>query len=131
MLAAVLMHCYQQEGFGAQVVAPISQWIVEFPGTMFVDDTDLVVMGPQLKTSLEVYHEMRASLYMWGELLNAPCGALKPEKCFWYLVDYECVKGEWRYTDKVDWLMYASQPDGLEEPISQRVAYHCEETLVV
>ena len=31
---------------------------------------------------------------MWGELLNANGEALKPEKCFWYLVDYECVEGE-------------------------------------
>jgi len=42
MLGTVLMHCYQQEGFGAQVMAPISQWILEFLGTMFLDHTDSV-----------------------------------------------------------------------------------------
>jgi hypothetical protein len=26
--------------------------------------------------------------------LNATGGALKPEKCFWYLLDYKCKDGE-------------------------------------
>ena len=33
---------------------------------MFVHDTDLVVMGPQLKTELDVYREMQESLCMLG-----------------------------------------------------------------
>ena len=83
MIAAVLMHCYKREGFGASIVTPITGWIIEFLGTMFADDTDLNVMGDNLRTSEQVYREMQDSLYVWGDLLLCTGGALKPEKYFW------------------------------------------------
>ena len=46
MLSAVLMHCYRLEGFGARLLSPISRLLIEFMGTIFVDDTDLVIMDP-------------------------------------------------------------------------------------
>ena len=49
---------------------------------------------------------------MWGDLLCCTGGALKPEKCFWYLVDYECKEGEWQYTDMVDWELHCTQIAG-------------------
>ena len=131
MLSAVLMHCYRLEGFGARLLSPISRLLIEFMGTIFVDDTDLVIMDPTLKSSIAVYEEMQRSLYMWGDLLTSTGGALKPEKCFWYLVDYEFKDGEWIYTDTVDWELLVPLPDGSEEPIQQYDVHHCEKTLGV
>ena len=68
---------------------------------------------------------------MWGDLLCCTGGALKPEKCFWYLVDYECKEGEWQYTDMVDWELNVPLPDGSEAAIKQRSVYDCKETLGV
>jgi hypothetical protein len=34
-------------------------------------------------------------------LLNATGGALKPEKCWWCLLDYTCVDSKWTYSDIV------------------------------
>jgi hypothetical protein len=100
-------------------------------GAIFVGDTDLVIMDPTLKSSIAVYEEMQRSLYMWGDLLTSTGGALKPEKCFWYLVDYEFKDGEWIYTDTVDWELLVPLPDGSEEPIQQYDVHHCEKTLGV
>jgi len=33
------------------------------------------------------------NLTQWSTLLNAMGGALKPEKCFWYMLDYTCEDG--------------------------------------
>lgn len=88
-------------------------------------------MDPTLKSSIAVYEEMQRSLYMWGDLLTSTGGALKPEKCFWYLVDYEFKDGEWIYTDTVDWELLVPLPDGSEEPIQQYDVHHCEKTLGV
>jgi len=40
---------------------------------------------------------MQASMLCWGNLLCSTGGALKREKCYWYMVDYECTDGEWGY----------------------------------
>ena len=77
MLSAVLMHCYRLEGFGARLLSPISRLLIEFMGTIFVDDTDLVIMDPTLKSSIAVYEEMQRSLYMWGDLLTSTGGGLE------------------------------------------------------
>ena len=49
------MHCYLRQGFGAKIVSPISGLLLEFMGEMFVDDTDLIVMRPELKTGRDFF----------------------------------------------------------------------------
>ena len=98
---------------------------------MFVGDTDLNVMGDNLRTSKHVYQEMQDSLHMWDNLLLHTGRATKPDKCFWYLVDYECVNGEWQYKPTVDWEMKVPVPDGPDALIKQKDVHACEETLGV
>ena len=131
MIAAVPMHWYEGKGFDAQITSPISNVLTKFMSTIFVDDTDLNIMGPHWQDARAVYQEMQESTYMWGNILCCTGGALKPEKCFWYLVDYECKEGVWQYTDMVDWELCVPLPDGSEARIEQRNAYECEETLGV
>ena len=69
MIAAVLMHCYQSKGFGAQITSPISNVLTKFMGTIFVDDTDLNIMGPHWQDARVIYQEMQESTYMWGDLV--------------------------------------------------------------
>ena len=76
------MRCYYNEGFGASITSPISGHIIECIGTLFVDNTDLYVWLPELKTAEEVWEEMQDSVLIWGELLNVSGGGLKPEKCY-------------------------------------------------
>ena len=68
-------------------------------------------------------------LETWSCLLNATGGALKPEKCFWYFVDYECSDGEWRYADTVPREMRITNPDGSTSPITQEHVTHSKKTL--
>ena len=89
MIAAVLMHCYEREGFGAHITSPISKVLTKFMGTIFVYDTDLNIMGPHWQDARAVYQEMQESIHMWGDLICCIGGALNPENSFSYLVDYE------------------------------------------
>ncbi len=43
MLSSVLMHCYKQQGFGLQIISPISGTIIDFLEERYVDDTDLII----------------------------------------------------------------------------------------
>ena len=97
MLSSVLMYCYHNEGFGSSILSPMSLTLIESLGTMFVDDTDIFVSLPELRDSFSVYKEMQASMLCWGNLLCSTWGALKPEKCYWYIVDCECTDGNWGY----------------------------------
>jgi len=62
-------------------------------------------------------------------LLNATGGALKPEKCFWYLLDYECKDGEWTYADMTHREMFVNNPDGTKSPIKQEKVTDSKKTL--
>ena len=69
MIVAVLMHCYEGEGFRAQIMSCISKVLTEFMGTIFINDTDMNIMGPYWRDLRAVYQEMPESTYMWVNLL--------------------------------------------------------------
>jgi hypothetical protein len=81
-------------------------------GEMFVDDTDLIVMRPDLRSGREVYEELQSATWNWGINLNATGGGLKGQKCYWWLVDYEFANGQWKYAATVEWDMVIPLPDG-------------------
>ena len=62
-------------------------------------------------------------------LLNATGGALKPEKCFWYLPDYTCNKGEWSYAVHSDFELSVTNPDGSRSRIKQEEVATSKKTL--
>ena len=49
-------------------------------GFIFVDNTDLVVMGEKDKEESEVYSRLQQSIIFWNRILRVSDGALKPEK---------------------------------------------------
>ena len=112
MLSSLLMHCYQRQGFGSKILSPISGILIEFMGEMFVDDTDLIVIRPDLCTGREVFDEMQSAVWNWGMNLNSTGGGLKGPKCYWWLIDYEYTNGSWNYKAKVDWELMIPLPDG-------------------
>jgi hypothetical protein len=58
-------------------------------------------------------------------------GALKPEKCFWYLLDYECKDGKWSYTEMLPYEMFVTNPDGTKSPIKQETVTNSKKTLEI
>jgi len=67
-------------------------------GVLYVDDTDLYIMDECIKSEYDLWYETQDATTSWGKLLLATGGALKPEKCFYYLVDYEWQDdGTWEY----------------------------------
>ncbi len=93
MLSLLLIRCHQKEGHGLVVTSPISGELNEFMGEIYADDTDLLTFlfnMPNLETIMEL---TQRNLDKWARLLNARGGALNPDKCYWYLIYYECQKG--------------------------------------
>jgi hypothetical protein len=79
---------------GALVQDPISEELIYTMGALYVDNTDLYTWKEHIMDPRELWCQTQIELEQWSCLLNATGGALKPEKCFWYLLDYECSEGE-------------------------------------
>ena len=75
------------------IADPITGDVIHTVGSMFVDDTDLYCWEESLKTGDELLEKIQEETHAWGNLLIATGGCLKLEKCFWYLLDYNCVDG--------------------------------------
>jgi hypothetical protein len=93
-LSVVLVNVFKQLNLGAVIQDPITAEIIHSMGALFVDDTNLYTMRKNILDPGELWGQAQLELENWGCLLNATGGALKPEKCFWYLLNYECVDGE-------------------------------------
>jgi len=65
----------------------------------------------------------------WSLLLNATGGVLKPEKCFWYLLDYTCYEREWSYAMNSDFELSVTNPDGSRSSIKQEEVVTSKKTL--
>ena len=91
--------------YGARIFDPISQALIHTIGAMFVDNTDLYFWHwhEPLFNANNLLAQLLLVMLLWGYLLITTGGALKPEKCFWYMLDYECVDRTWQYMEIVDW----------------------------
>lgn len=66
-------------------------------GFIFVDDVDLVTIGKETDTIEQVITRQQIANKKWEYLLEITGGALKPTKCYWYLVDFKWTQGECQY----------------------------------
>ncbi len=69
------------------------------------------------------------AIQQWSCLLNATGGALKQEKCFWYLLDYKCKDGEWTYAETALRNLFIINSDGIRSPITQEEVTVSKKTL--
>ena len=101
-LSTVLVRIYKQKGNGAQIQSPITHCIMDTMGVLFLDDVDLFIMQACIDSELNLHGECQVSLNTWGRSLIGSGGMLKPEKCHYYMWDFECKDGEWEYVDLRD-----------------------------
>jgi hypothetical protein len=65
-----------------------------------VDKTDLLHINlDQDEAAAEAHAAIQDNVTSWEELLIATGGALKLEKCFYSVVSFEWIQGEWQYRD--------------------------------
>jgi len=86
----------RSDGFYAHVIMAITRLQKKLVGFAFVNDTDLCVYGPHV-TSSNVVQSMQNLVDNWEGLLRATGGALVPNKCFWYGIDFKWENNNWVY----------------------------------
>jgi hypothetical protein len=117
-----IIHAHKKEGHGATFLCPVSKLSHKVAGILYVDDTDIIHLDLSKEETLEEAHmALQASLDSWSQLLIATGGALKPEKCFYYLVSFEWDRlGKWKYAkneSNSELAISVCLPDGSREEI--------------
>ena len=136
-LSSVLINVYKQLGLGCFTTDPISLEEIHSAGALFVDDADLYTGDDrqpepnELINPAELWLQTQSNLDQWSDLLRASGGALKPEKCFWYSLDYKCNAGIWSYVDTSDFELKIINADGEEIIIEQKTPTMSMKTLGV
>jgi hypothetical protein len=91
------------EGHGAAFESAITRKVDAFVGYGFVDDVDLITVGPS--TWQETAAKMQQAGTSWESALRATGGALEVEgedatiKSHWFLISFEWTGRHWRYCD--------------------------------
>jgi len=83
-----LFDLMQLDGFVANICSTVSGQSLQLAGFAFVDDMDLCIARSSL-SGAEMVTLMQHLVTQWEGLLAATGGALVPEKCFWYLLEFE------------------------------------------
>ena len=107
---------------GVTVVFAISATILTFSAILYVDDTDLFTLKKDDETVPEMLTRAQTLTSRWVEAMWATGAALRPEKCWWCLVDFTWKGSKWRYNfyDDNDVSLLVRDDDGLYQKV-QRV----------
>ncbi len=88
VLSSPLLNLLHSNGFGCEFLSPFSNNPLHFVGYTFVDDTNVIVSRPSMASHSEVIQTLQEAVDHWEGGLKATCGAIVPEKTFWYLIDF-------------------------------------------
>jgi hypothetical protein len=75
--------------------------------------------------------QTQGDFHQWSCLFNATGagGALKPEKCFWYLLGYRCKDKEWSYAEMAPHELFIANPVGSRSAIMEEDVTVSKKTL--
>ena len=74
---------------GATLIAAISLNTLIFNTVMYVNDTDLVITGETNKTTESLVNKTQQIINKWCKILWITGGCLRPEKCWWFLIEFK------------------------------------------
>ena len=96
VLSSVIFDILHKRGFGVPFCSTLSKVLFIIVGFSYVDDCDLFRCG---EDPAEVLASMQALINNSGSLMEVTGGALRPDKSWWYLVEYGWKRGKWVATD--------------------------------
>ncbi len=132
----VILRAHGAKGHGAHFIAPMSLVCRSLSAILYVDDTGLLHINMDAEESIvEVHAAIQRAIVNWGRLLIATGGTLKPEKCFYHLIDFAWTqKGGWQYIahhEEEGAALFVPLPDGKMAPISHLAVDNAQKTLGV
>ena len=136
VISIVILRAHGAKGHGAHFMAPMSLVRRSLSAILYVDDTDLLHINMDAEESIvEVHAAIQRAIENWGRLLIATGGTLKPDKCFYHLIDFAWTqKGRWQYIahheDECS-ALFVPLLDGKMAPISHLAVDDAQNPLVL
>ncbi len=99
VISIIILRAHGKNGFCTRFVAPMSLVKRNLSAILYVDDRDLLHLNMERNELVwEVRRSLQQSIGNWGKLLIATGGSVKPEKCFYHLLDFAWLaKRGWQY----------------------------------
>jgi hypothetical protein len=93
-ISSLIVNVYLREGHGARTITSMSFRHFILAAVLYVDNTDNIHMTPKVTASpSDLIEHAQHSTNAWGGLAIATGAAMKPEKCFTYIMIYPVSKG--------------------------------------
>ena len=128
MYLVLLMH---DVGLVTTLTTAITGLSISFLGFLFVDDTDIVVMGNSTDTPQTIQGRLQKMITHWNGLLRVTGGALKKEKCYWYLADFVWINGKCSLSYKIPEPVHITNDAGALEAMSYKLPHEATEAVGV
>ena len=94
ILSSTVFDSLRTQGYSTCFCSALSLGLLRLCGFSYVDDCDLLADGT---TAPQVYKKLQDTLQEWDLLMQVNGAALAPDKCWWYLVDFQWKHGKWKY----------------------------------
>ncbi|CAJ1968248.1 unnamed protein product [Cylindrotheca closterium] len=104
-ISSILLGMMISKGFGFDFLMSISLAPLLADCFCFVDDTDVCQAAPSPDQSGEsIVPEVAKALKWWSNGVRLTGGAIRPDKSFWYLIDFKwnARQGVWKFRRKGD-----------------------------
>jgi hypothetical protein len=130
----MILWAHGAKGHGAHFIVPMSHVHSSLSAILYFDDTDLLHLNmDDDKTIFETHAALQCTIKNWGKLLIATGGTLKPEKCFFHLIDFQWTwQGGWQYIghhEDETAAVFVPLPNSLTAPIQHRAVDNAQKTL--
>ncbi len=134
VISIMILWMYRAKGHGSHFIVLMSHMQSSLLAILYVDDTDLLHLNMEGdETISETHLALQCAIENWGKLLIATGGTLKPDKCFFHLMDFQWTqRGGWQYIGHhkdEPASMFVPLPNGLRAPIQHRAVDNAQKTL--
>ena len=133
-LSIILLRILGMYSTGSTILGPLSLLMVTFTVIMYVDDTDLFMVGETPRESItSVLERTKRITDKWCDALWATGGVMRPDKSFWYLIGFKWKGSEWEYvtTNDVEAEIQVMNHRSQREAVKRHNPDFAEETLGV
>ena len=96
ILGSTIFEALHAAGYASTLQYALSQDSYSICGFTYVDDCDLIHTGD---TPDEVFEGLQNMLWLWDHLMEVTGAAIAPDKCWWYLIEFQWKQGKSKMVD--------------------------------
>ena len=133
VIRIVILNAHGKKGHGAKFTCPILKLSSQLLAILYLHNTDFLHINLDKDESVASAHKaIQSSVHSWGNLLIVMGIALQLANCFYSIISFDWVHGEWKYRDNSingDFCIEVPLPGGSSTTIAHRPVTHAEKTL--